>query len=333
MDERTEDSKARLGVSIAGVRLPTPLVLASGILGTHPSLMKRAARAGAGAVTAKSVGPMPRTGHSNPSCIDFGAGVINAIGLASPGADAEVAVLETTRLALEPRGVPVLASVSADSPRSFAMAAATVAAARPAMIEVNISCPNVASEFGEPFAASAASAAEVTAAVKAVVDVPVIVKLAPDVPDISRIAEAVVSAGADAITAVNTMPGMVIDIESGLPILANREGGVSGPALRPVAVRAVYKIAAAVDVPIIGTGGVTSGRDALEMISAGATAVGIGTAVYYEGPEVFGRVLAEMAQWLADRGLSLDEVRGRAHGSVSWEEPPSPPPIPGESTQ
>jgi dihydroorotate dehydrogenase (NAD+) catalytic subunit len=317
-----------LSVDLAGVRLPGPLVLASGILGTEASLMLRVARAGAGAVTAKSVGPYPRGGHPNPTCVDFGAGLLNAIGLANPGAEAEVALLVETRAALAPLGVPVIASIFADTIDNFGRVAATVAGAQPDLIEVNISCPNVASDFGEPFAASCESAAAVTAAVKRRVDVPVFVKLAPNVPDIARIARAVVEAGADGICAINTMPGMVIDAESGLPVLANRTGGVSGPALLPIALHAVYAVAAAVDVPIIGTGGVTTGEDAVAMLSAGATAVGVGSAVYYRGPEAFTQIQSELLIWLEDHRTTLSAVRGRAHDRPAWPESTSPAPVP-----
>jgi len=322
-----------LAVTLAGVRLPNPLVLASGILGTHASLMARVARAGAGAVTAKSAGPVPRGGHVNPTCVDFGPGLLNAIGLANPGAAAEVALLAQTKAALADFGVPLIASIFADTVDNFARVAEIVARAGPDLLEVNISCPNVGSEFGEPFSASCPSAAAVTRAVKAAAGVPVIVKLAPNVPDIARIAQAVVAAGADAICAINTMPGMVVDIESGLPVLHNRTGGVSGPALRPVAVHAVYQITAAVDVPVIGTGGVATGADALEMITAGATAVGVGSAVYAEGVEVFGRIRGEMAAWLAARELTLDDVRGRAHREKAWPESATPAPVPHASPE
>jgi dihydroorotate dehydrogenase (NAD+) catalytic subunit len=317
-----------LSVVIAGVRFKNPLILASGILGTHASLMERVARAGAGGITSKSAGPAPRGGHVNPSCVDFGAGVINAIGLANPGADAEIDVLARTREALRPLGVPLIASIFADTVENYAQVTATIARAEPDLIEVNISCPNVASEFGEPFAASCESASAVTAAVRGAVDTPLIIKLAPDVPDIGRIAQSVVDEGADAICAVNTMPGMIIDVESGQPVLANREGGVSGPALKPVALRAVYRVAAAVDVPIIGTGGVSTGRDALEMISAGATAVGVGTAAYNGGPEVFARIRDEVAAWLEERDMTLADIRGRAHERPLWPEEPTPAPVP-----
>lgn len=318
-----------LGVSIAGVRLPNPIVLASGILGTEASLMERAARAGAGAVTAKSAGPAPRGGHVNPSCVDLGPGLLNAIGLANPGAEAEVPLLRETKARLALLGVPLVASVFADTVEGFGLVAGQIARAEPDLLEVNISCPNVASDFGEPFAGSAESAAAVTRAVRAEVDVPLVIKLAPNVPDLGRIALAVADAGADAICAINTMPGMAIDVESGWPVLANGSGGVSGPALKAVAVRAIYEVAAVVDLPIIGTGGVTTGEDAIELISAGATAVGVGSAVYYRGVDALGAIRDEMAAWLAARALTLDDVRGRAHRAADWPEAASPAPVPG----
>jgi dihydroorotate dehydrogenase (NAD+) catalytic subunit len=321
-------SNGSLAVELAGVRFANPFVLASGIIGTHASLMERAARAGAGAVTAKSAGPRPRRGHPNPSCFDFGEGLLNAIGLANPGAADEASLLRETAELLRPMGVPLIASVFGGTAAEFARAAERVAAARPDMIELNISCPNVGSEFGEPFAGDPASAGAVTSAVRKVVDIPIIVKLAPNVPDIGRIAVAVVDGGADAICAINTMPGMAIDPESGVPVLSNGAGGVSGGALRPIAVLAVYQVRAAVDVPIIGTGGVSTVEHAIELFSAGADAIGVGSAVYRHGPDVFGHLRVDLAAWLAERSLTLDEVKGRAHRVPVWPERPSEPPVP-----
>ncbi|MFQ6014541.1 MAG: dihydroorotate dehydrogenase [Anaerolineae bacterium] len=304
-----------LTCQICGVTLPNPLILASGILGTSASLLERVARNGAGAVTTKSCGPEPRQGHPNPTVLDWGHGLINAVGLPNPGAAAEVAILIEARERLAPLGVPLIASIFADSIDNFAAVARTVSQAEPDLIEVNISCPNVNDEFGQPFATDRRSAAAVTAAVRAATDRPVIVKLAPNVPDPARMARAVEEAGADAITAINTMPGMVIDIHSGRPILANQVGGLSGPAIRPIAVRCVYEITAVVHIPVIGTGGVNSGEDALEMIMAGATAVGIGSALYYRGVGAFAQVLGEMTAFMVEHGYqSLDELRGIAHG-------------------
>mgnify|MGYP001817653230 CR=1 FL=1 len=305
-----------LSTSLCGVDLPNPLILASGILGTGAELMARVARNGAGAVTAKSCSLEPRSGHPNPTVLAWEHGLINAVGLANPGVEAEVEELARTRVLLQPLGTALIASIFADTVENFARVAGRVVEAAPDLLEVNISCPNVHDEFGTPFAADATAAAQVTAAVKKAVAgrVPVLIKLSPSVNDIAAIARAVEAAGADGITAINTLPGMVIDVHARRPILANRTGGLSGPAIRPLAVRCVYEIYRAVDLPIIGTGGVSNGQDAVEMIMAGATAVGIGSAVHGEGPEVFCRLAVEMEELLAELGYgSVAEVRGVAH--------------------
>jgi dihydroorotate dehydrogenase (NAD+) catalytic subunit len=242
-------------------------------------------------------------------------GLINAVGLANPGVEAEVDEVKRTKVLLKPLGSALIASVFADTVDNFARVAARVADAEPDLLEVNISCLNVHDEFGTPFAADPVAAAEVTAAVKEAVAgrMPVLVKLSPNVADIAAIAQAVEAAGADGITAINTASGMVIDVHARRPILANRTGGLSGPALRPLAVRCVYDVYRAVSIPIVGTGGVSSGRDTVEMIMAGATAVGVGSAVYGEGPEVFGRIRDEMAALMAELGYgTVAEMRGAA---------------------
>jgi dihydroorotate dehydrogenase (NAD+) catalytic subunit len=298
------------------VALANPLILASGILGTEAELMARVARSGAGAVTAKSCSLQPRAGHPNPTVLAWEHGLINAVGLANPGVEAEVEELVRTRALLRPLGSALIASVFADTVGNFARVAARLAEADPDLIEVNISCPNVHDEFGTPFASDAAVAAEVTTAVREAVQgrAPILVKLSPNVNDIATIARAVESAGADGISAINTLTGMIIDVEARRPVLANRMGGLSGPAIRPLAVRCVYEIFRAVAIPIIGMGGVSSGRDAIEMIMAGATAVGIGSAVYQDGPEVFRRIKHEMATLMVELGYeSVAEMRGAAH--------------------
>jgi dihydroorotate dehydrogenase (NAD+) catalytic subunit len=310
------DTLTVLSTSLCGVDLPNPLILASGILGTEAELMARVARNGAGAVTAKSCSLEPRAGHPNPTVLAWEHGLINAVGLANPGVDAEVEELARTRALLKPLGAALIASIFADTVESYARVAKCVVAAAPDFLEINISCPNVHDEFGTPFAADAAAAAEVTAAVKEAVAgrLPVLVKLSPNVQDIAAIARAVEAAGADGITAINTLPGMVIDVHARRPVLANRTGGLSGPAIRPLAVRCVYDIFRTVDLPIVGTGGVSSGRDAVEMIMAGATAVGVGSAVYDEGPGAFRRILGQMQDLLVELGVgSVAEMRGAAH--------------------
>ncbi|MEA3336975.1 MAG: dihydroorotate dehydrogenase [Chloroflexota bacterium] len=305
-----------------GFHLNSPLVLASGIIGTSRTLMRRAAKNGAGMVTAKSCGPLPRAGHPNPVALDWGRGLINAIGLSNPGAREEAELLAQTRQDLHPLGVPLIASIFAGTVREFGEVASVVAQARPDILEVNISCPNVSDEFGTPFAGSPQTAAAVTESVKRALHgvaestghaIPISVKLAPNVPDIARIAAAVVEAGADAITAINTMPGMVIDTASGRPVLSNRVGGVSGPALKPVALRCVYEIAQAVEVPIIGTGGITTGTDAVEMLAAGASVAGVGSAVYYRGVDALREINRELAAFMGLHGYgTVAGLRRRA---------------------
>lgn len=303
-----------LAIDLCGVRLPTPLILASGILGTSAALMARVGRSGAGAVTSKSCSPQPRVGHPNPTVIKWGPGFLNAVGLANPGMDAQIGILRETRARLADSGVAVIGSIFAETVEGFARVAETISAAQPDLIEVNISCPNVAHELGVPFAAAPESAAAVTRAVKAATAIPIIVKLSPNVADIAAIARAVEEAGADALAAINTVSGMVIDIEAARPVLSNLEGGVSGPAIKPIAVRCVYQCYRAVSIPIVGIGGVSSGADAIELMMAGARAVGVGSAVHWGGVETFGQIAAEMATFLANHGYArASDVIGLAH--------------------
>lgn len=305
--------KVDLSCDFLSLKFHNPIVLASGVIGTSETLLQRAAECGAGAVTAKSCGPVPRAGHPNPVALDWGEGVINAIGLTNPGVQVEIEMLKASRQRLDALDVPVIASIFAGTVEEYHEVAKTVSLACPHLIEVNISCPNVGDEFGTPFAGSCESAAAVTEAVKSATSIPISIKLAPNVPNIARIAAAVVEAGADAITAINTMPGMIIDAEAGRPFLSNKVGGVSGRALKPVALRCVAEIAKAVTVPIIGTGGISTGRDAVEMIMAGATVVGVGSAVWYRGVEVLGIIRDEMKELMQKEGYTnLKEMRGLA---------------------
>ena len=294
--------------------LRNPVVLASGVMGISPNLLKRAADAGAGAVTSKSCGPKPRAGHASPIVLDWGAGVINAVGLPNPGVNREVKNLIETKQLLAESETPLIGSFFAGTEEEFGQVASIIAEAEPDMLEVDISCPNVGDEFGLPFAASTQTAAGVTRTIKkAVPHIPLSIKLGPNVPNIALIARAVVDAGADCITAINTMPGMIIDADSGKPVLTNKVGGISGPALKPIALKCVFDIAQAVSVPIIGLGGILSGRDAAEMLMAGATAIGVGTAVWYRGVAAFGIIVNELTEFMLSHGYAdLASMRGLA---------------------
>ncbi len=304
---------ADLALEFLGIKLKNPLVLASGILGTSPAVMERCALQGAGAITSKSAGTVPRDGHANPVSLAWQGGVINAIGLTNPGCHAEVPILQESKKRLNAIGVPLFASIFAPTAEEFGEVARVIAEAEPDLIEINISCPNVASDFGTPFSATAQSAAEVTRIVRAAVDLPISVKLAPNVYNLGEIARAVAEEGANAITAINTVPGMLIDAYAASPILKNTTGGLSGPAIKPVALRAVWEIAQSVDLPIIGTGGIASGIDAAEMIMAGATLVGVGSALVDDGPAVFARINEELKAFMLSQGYeNLAAMRGLA---------------------
>jgi dihydroorotate dehydrogenase (NAD+) catalytic subunit len=288
-----------LSIDLCGVRLPNPTVLASGVLGLSHDVLARVGRSGAGAVTTKSCSLKPRPGYHNPTVLDWGPGLINAVGLSNPGVEVMVEEIQAAKKQLAPLDVPIIASIFADTMYDFGPTARFIADGEPDLIEVNISCPNLDDQYLQMFAADPYVAAQVTRRVKRETDIPVLVKLSPNVTDIVKIAKAVVEAGADGITAINSLgPGLILDIETGRPVLAHGTGGVSGPAIRPIAVRCVRDICQAVDVPVVATGGVTTGRDVVEMLMVGATAVSIGSAIHFRGLEVFRETCEELADFM-----------------------------------
>jgi len=311
---RNPQSSPDLSTTFCGVRLPNPTVLASGILGLSHDVLVRVARAGAGAVTAKSCSLKPRPGYPNPTILDWGPGLINAVGLSNPGVEVMVEEILAAREKLAPLEVPVIASIFAETIYDFGTVARFISEARPDLIEINISCPNVDARYRQMFAAAPYVVAQVTRRVKQNTDIPVLVKLSPNVTDVVEIARAAVEAGADGITAINSLgPGLILDVETRRPVLAHGTGGVSGPGIRPIAVRCVRDICQAVDVPVVAVGGVTTGRDVVEMILVGATAVGIGSAIYYRGMEVFQKACDELGDYMERHGYGdLEAFRGRA---------------------
>jgi dihydroorotate dehydrogenase (NAD+) catalytic subunit len=239
--------------------------------------------------------------------------MINAVGLPTPGYDH----MDAEWQALADRDFPVNASIYGGSVAEFVKVAQFVSDQGPDFIEINISCPN-SDHHGMLFGVDEKAAFAVTNAVKKVISVPLIAKLTPAAPDIGKIAKVCEDAGADAICAINTAgPGMVIDIEARTPVLAFKKGGLSGPMIKPVAVRCVYDIYRAVSIPIIGLGGVTTGEDAVEMFMAGATLVGMGSAVRYRGIHVFDLVYRELTDWLAAHHFTRDDIIGAAHDPIA----------------
>ena len=274
-----------LQTNLCGVGLKNPTILASGILGVTKESIGRIGKAGAGAVTLKSLCHEERQGFSNPTMFAYNGVFLNAVGL--PGQGIDSAVKDFKRL--DNLSVPVIGSIYGYRIEQFGQVAKKMTSLKPAMIEVDISCPHM--DYGKPYYADAGLTAKITKVVKKNAGtIPVSIKLSPNVYDIKEIAHAAEKSGANAVTAINAASGMVIDIQARKPVLANKIGGVTGPALKPIAVRCVYEVYETVKIPIIGTGGVTYGKDAIEMIMAGATAIGIGTGIYYRGTGIFKKV-------------------------------------------
>jgi dihydroorotate dehydrogenase (NAD+) catalytic subunit len=296
-------------VDLAGLRLRSPTLNASGVLGMSAPLLKRVYDSGAGAVVTKSLGPTSRQGHINPTAVEVEGGLLNAMGLPNPGVEGYLPELRE----LKHEGVKVVASFFASTIEEFQSGTKALCDAGADALELNLSCPNVGGEPGM-CAADAVSVERVTAAVKNVATAPVFVKLSPNVTDITGIAVAAERGGADAVTAVNTLKAMAIDADFRRPILTNVTGGLSGPALKSVALRCVWEIAEVVKIPVIGCGGVTNWRDAVEYMLAGASAVEIGTGLMYEGFEVYGKVNDGVAKYLDENKFSMvNEIVGLAH--------------------
>ncbi len=273
-----------------------------------PAILKRIYDSGAGAVVTKSLGPVPRKGHPNPTFVRVACGGLNAMGLPNPGAEYFVDEIK----ALKEKGVPVIASFFGGSVQEFAEVAYILSRAGADALELNASCPNVAKELGM-LAADATNIEKVTAAVKDETKLPVFVKLSPSVTNIKIIAKAAEWGGADAITAVNTVKAIAIDVNMRRPILSNVTGGLSGPAMKPIALRSVWDVVQAVDIPVIGCGGITTGEDAVEFILAGATALEVGTAVMTHGLGVYKEINDGIASYMAKNGFNeVKEMVGLA---------------------
>jgi dihydroorotate dehydrogenase (NAD+) catalytic subunit len=298
-----------LSVSLGGARIANPVVTASGCFGSGKEMSRFVDLHSLGAIVCKTVTPEPRLGISPPRGAETASGMLNAIGLQNPGVEA----FRDNDLAwLAERGVPAIASVGGHSVADYVRCVEALRdSAGLVAIELNLSCPNL-EDRGFMFALSAERTAEVTAAARAASDVPIFCKLSPDVTDLVAIAEAAVGAGADGLSLINTTLGMAIDPRTFRAKLSTGTGGLSGPAIKPIAVRCVWQVHRALGhIPIIGMGGIATVDDAVEMILAGATAIAIGTANFYE-PAVSEQIARGLADFCESRGItSLDEIRGQ----------------------
>jgi dihydroorotate dehydrogenase (NAD+) catalytic subunit len=292
--------KLDLSVAIGrDLTLVSPLLAASGTFGFGFEMEALGGHSGYGAIVSKGTSLHPRTGNPPPRIAETPSGMLNAIGLQNPGVEV-VAGEYAPRW--EKFSVPVIVNVVGDSVEDYvAVVRRLEGVPNIAGIELNISCPNVGAA-GLMFGVDARLAHEVTAAVRAATARPLIVKLTPNVTDLVSIAHAIEGAGADALSAVNTYVGMTLDLKSGRPVLANSTGGLSGPAIRPLAMHAVYTVSRAVSIPVIASGGVMSGQDAVEFMLAGAVAVQVGTLNFLR-PDAGTFVLAGMEEHLRGRGL------------------------------
>lgn len=302
---------------IASATFPNPILTASGCAANGKELSAFFPLSEIGAVVTKSVMSHPRSGRATPRMAETPSGMLNAIGLQGPGIEN---FLKEDLPWLSDHGARTIVSIAGESVDEFASLSRKVRnAPGVSALEVNISCPNVENR-GLVFACDRASAREVIEAVKRSVgnSLPIIAKLSPDVTDIVSIAEEVVAAGADGLAMINTLLGMVINTETMRPHLANKTGGLSGPAIRPVAVRAIYQVHRAMpEVPIVGMGGVLTGNDAFELVLAGASAISVGTATFHD-PSAPVRIKRELQELLIARGFDrFSDAVGYAHREQS----------------
>jgi dihydroorotate dehydrogenase (NAD+) catalytic subunit len=294
-------------INICGVEWRNPVTTAAGTFSVAES-GKYFDPAELGAVTTKGVSAKPWAGNPTPRIAETPSGMLNAVGLENPGVDAYIA---GDLRVLKDRGATVISNVAGHSEDEYVYVCRRLDATDADMLELNVSCPNVR-EGGMAFGTDADTLARLVGKVRAVTDKPLIVKLSPNVTDITKLAVAAERAGADALSLINTLLGMRIDTRTGKPILANITGGLSGPAIRPVAVRMVYEVARCVSVPVIGMGGIMTGEDALEFLLAGASAVAVGTAALID-PAAPVRVARELGELMTNPRVAaaIDAARGR----------------------
>ncbi|MGX9289685.1 dihydroorotate dehydrogenase [Bacillus sp. A015] len=298
-----------LNVELPGLSLKNPIIPASGCFGFGREFASLYDLSMLGGIMIKATTLEARFGNPTPRVAETGAGMLNAIGLQNPGLKG---VLENELPWLEQFDTPIIANVAGSQVDDYVEVAKQISQAKNVhALELNISCPNVKTG-GIAFGTDPNMAASLTKAVKEVSSVPVYVKLSPNVANIVEIAKAIESAGADGLTMINTLIGMRLDLKTGKPILANKTGGLSGPAIKPVAVRMVHEVSQAVSIPIIGMGGVQSAEDVLEFLLAGASAVAVGTANFVN-PFICPEIIEELPNVLAAYGYSsVEECIGRS---------------------
>jgi len=299
-----------ISMHIAGLNLRNPTMLAAGILGMTGLSLRKVWNAGAGAVVTKSISFQPRLGYRNPTIVDVGYGFLNAMGIPNPGVYEYV---EEAKIAISEGELVIIASLYGKAPLEFAKMARIVETAGVNAVELNLSCPHV--KFGGMEIGTNPNIIDkIVKTVKKNINIPVFTKLTPNISDIKAIARTAEDAGSDGIVAINTVKAMAIDVETGRPFLSNKYGGLSGPAIKPIALRCVYEIAQSVNIPVIGCGGITDWKDAIEFFLAGASAIQIGTAIAYKDVNIFGEIIKGIICYLKRKGYSnIKEIVGLSH--------------------
>ncbi|MBE6848498.1 MAG: dihydroorotate dehydrogenase [Ruminococcus sp.] len=297
---------ADLSVNVAGVEFKNPIIPASGVFGYGREYEEFYPLSKLGGIATKGTTGTLRTGNLSPRIAETPAGMLNSVGLQNPGIDT---FIERELPNLLTKDTVILANIAGSTPEECAEVAAKLDKTDVHMIELNISCPNV-KQGGAAFGTSCTSAEAVTAAVRKATSKPLVVKLSPNVTSIVEIAKAVESAGADALSMINTLLGMRIDVRTRRPVLHNNVGGLSGPAILPIAVRMIWQTANAVSIPIIGMGGVSTGEDAIELMMAGASAVQVGAAIFTD-PYAPIKIVDEMNAFLDENKIaSVKDIIG-----------------------
>jgi dihydroorotate dehydrogenase (NAD+) catalytic subunit len=298
-----------INTKIASINLDNPTILASGIMDEDAGSIRRMINCGAGAIVTKSIGLSAREGYPNPTLIELEHGILNAMGLPNPGIDSFCDELEL----LKDFKTPIIGSIYGSNIDEFIKLSKKMEKIGGDAVELNLSCPH-AKHYGLDLGCDDEIVSKITSSVKKNINIPVFVKLSPNVTNIVEIAQAAEKGNADAIVAINTVKGMKIDIDIGKPVLSNEIGGYSGKAIKPIGIRCVYEISKHTNIPIIGVGGITTGEDVIEYMMAGASAVQIGSGVYYRGPEIFKNVCLELKQWMKNHSYSkLSEIIGVSH--------------------
>ncbi len=293
-------------VTIAGVTWKNPVTVASGTFGSGAEYSELVDLNQLGAVTTKGVANIPWQGNPTPRIAETYGGMINAVGLQNPGIDV---FAKRDIPFLKQYDTNIIVNVCGKSTADYVEVVERLGDEPVDMLEINVSCPNV-KEGGIAFGQDPKALFEITKAVKAVAKQPIIMKLSPNVTDITEMAKAAEAAGADALSLINTLTGMKIDVHRRTFAVANKTGGLSGPAIKPVAVRMVYQVAHAVQVPIIGMGGIATGEDAIEFIMAGATAVSVGTATFHD-PMTPVKVAQGIEEYMKRYGVEdINDIRG-----------------------